>query len=73
MVARLAFQRTGASMAENNAKKLIQLDKRTIDRQLARGAVTPSEYEAYLANLPDLAEQADNIASIVYGERPEEG
>ena len=59
-------------MVETKAKKLIHLDKRTLDRQLARGVVTKEELDAYLAKLPDLADNADNIAAIVYGERPEE-
>ena len=37
-------------------KKLIHLDKRTVERQLSRGVVTKEEYDA----------------AMIYGERPEE-
>lgn len=54
---------------KKDAKPIAQLDKRVIDRSVARGFLSKSEYEAHLKGLPDLAEQADNIADKVYGER----
>ena len=58
--------------AQNPVKKLIQLDKRVLERQIARGALTQAEFDAYLEKLPDLESQADNIATLVYGANPEE-
>ena len=45
------------------------IDKRVIERSVARGAMTKAEMEAHLKALPDLADKADNIADKVYGER----
>ena len=45
------------------------LDKRVIERSVARGAMTKAEMEAHLKALPDLADKADNIADKIYGER----
>jgi hypothetical protein len=60
-------------MAEKNDKKkdskLPQLDKRVIDRMIQRGAVSRPDFEAHLKALPDLTEQADNIADKVYTEQ----
>jgi hypothetical protein len=55
-----------ASKKNPDEKPLIVLDKRLSERQKARGKITPTEYEAHLAALPDLADKADNIASLVY-------
>lgn len=58
-------------MAEKkkDAKPIAQLDKRVIDRSVARGFLSRTEYDAHLKALPDLADQADNIADKIYGER----
>lgn len=58
-------------MAEKkkDAKPIAQLDKRVIDRSVARGFMSRTEYDAHLKALPDLADQADNIADKIYGER----
>lgn len=45
------------------------LDKRVVERALAKGALSKADLDAHLKGLPDLAEQADNIADKVYGER----
>lgn len=44
-------------------------DKRVVERSVAKGALSKAEVEAHLKGLPDLADQADNIADKVYGER----
>lgn len=57
-------------MAEKKKKSdnsLARLDKRVLDRNVQRGSVSRSDVEAHLKALPDLAEQADNIADKVYG------
>lgn len=54
---------------KKDGKPISQLDKRVVERSVARGFVTKAELEAHLKALPDLADQADNIADKVYGER----
>ncbi|MCC7112701.1 MAG: hypothetical protein IT382_25645 [Deltaproteobacteria bacterium] len=54
---------------KKDAKPIAQLDKRVIDRSVARGFMSRTEYDAHLKALPDLADQADNIADKIYGER----
>ncbi|OGQ24016.1 MAG: hypothetical protein A2138_25315 [Deltaproteobacteria bacterium RBG_16_71_12] len=44
-------------------------DKRVIERAVAKGALSKAEVDAHMKALPDLADQADNIADKVYGER----
>lgn len=38
-------------------------DIRTIERNIARGLVTPEEYEAWLSSLPDEAEEGEDLAT----------
>ncbi len=47
-------------------KPIIVLDKRLVERQIARGNMSAAEFDKHLGALPDLAEKTDNIASIVY-------
>jgi hypothetical protein len=54
---------------KKDAKPIAQLDKRVIDRSVTRGFLSRTELEAHLKALPDLADQADNIADKIYGER----
>jgi hypothetical protein len=42
------------------------LDKRLVERQIAKGALSKAELEKQLKELPDLADKCDNIATIVY-------
>lgn len=44
----------------------LHFDKRLVDRFLARGEITRDELEGRLQQLPDLAEQAENIADRVF-------
>lgn len=56
-------------MAEQQKKKTDDkplIDKRLTDRLVAKGTVSRDELEKRLADLPDLADKADNIAGIVY-------
>ena len=59
-------------MAEKKKKSdsgtLNVYDKRVVDRNVQRGSISRPDLEAYLKGLPDLTEQADNIADKVYGE-----
>lgn len=48
-----------------NTEKL--LDKRTIDRRLARGTLSRASFDSHLQSLPDLAGETENIAEMVYG------
>ena len=43
------------------------LDKRIMDRMVSRGALSRTEVENHMKNLPDLTDQADNIADKIYG------
>jgi len=60
-------------MAEPKKKKsdpqTRQLDKRIVDRMVSRGQVSRTDLEAHLKGLPDLTDQADNIADKVYTEQ----
>lgn len=59
-------------MAEKKKKsdgKQVQLDKRIVDRLLQRGQVAREDFDAHLKALPDLTEQADNIADKIYNEQ----
>jgi hypothetical protein len=42
------------------------LDKRLVERQIAKGSLSRAEFDKQIKDLPDLADRADNIASIVY-------
>lgn len=42
------------------------VDKRLIDRNVSNGRISRTEVEDHLKGLPDLQDQADNIADIVY-------
>lgn len=48
-----------------NTDKL--LDKRTIERRLARGTLSRDSFDSHLQSLPDLAGETENIAETVYG------
>lgn len=45
-----------------------KFDLRTLERNLRKGLITQEEYDAYLKNLPDSADNVDNIeAEFVEG------
>ncbi len=44
----------------------ILVDKRLVERQLAKGRVSQADVDKHLQSLPDVADKADNIASVVY-------
>ena len=50
-----------------------KFDKRTIERKMKNGEITDAEYQAYLAELPDEAENAEEVETrfIYYSERVE--
>jgi hypothetical protein len=51
---------------KKDPKNLAQLDKRIVERNVQRGVVSRADVDAHLKSLPDLADQADNIADRVY-------
>lgn len=56
-------------MAENKKSEVLSellLDKRLVDRQIAKGSLSRADYEKQVKDLPDLADKAENIGSIVY-------
>lgn len=42
------------------------LDKRLVDRQVAKGALSRADLEKALKELPDLADKSENIGPMVY-------
>jgi thioesterase domain-containing protein len=54
-----------------------KLDKRTIERNLKEGIVSPKEWEKYLKSLPDASDNADFVMIVdeqrqeVFGEKQE--
>ena len=59
-------------MAEKKIKKpdntMGTLDKRIMERMVSRGALSRTDVENHMKNLPDLTEQCDNIADKIYGQ-----
>ena len=45
----------------------LKYDKRVMHRYLSEGKINQKEAEQHLETLPDLAEQCDDIAEIIYG------
>jgi hypothetical protein len=52
-------------MAEIEIK---HLDRRTVARYLARGAISQEQYDKYLAGLSDVAENSEKLEVIQPGE-----
>jgi hypothetical protein len=50
-----------------------KFDKRTIERKMKNGEVTEAEYQAYLSELPDESENAQEMETkfVYYSERTE--
>ncbi len=50
-----------------------KFDKRTIERKMKNGEVTEAEYQAYLSDLPDESENAQEMETkfVYYSERTE--
>ncbi|MDP2340711.1 MAG: hypothetical protein Q8O67_07130 [Deltaproteobacteria bacterium] len=55
-----------AEKKKSDAPSELLLDKRLVERQIAKGSLSRAEFEKQIKDLPDLADRADNIASIVY-------
>ena len=49
------------------------LDKRLAPRYLERGELDKKVYDKHISDLPDLADQADNIAELVYASSDDDG
>lgn len=50
-------------MADTLDERLI--DRRTWDRYVRNGQLDEKEYERYLKNLPDVAEKATNVETVM--------
>lgn len=50
-----------------------KFDKRTIERKMKNGEMTEAEYQAYLSDLPDESENAQEMETkfVYYSERTE--
>jgi hypothetical protein len=59
-------------MAQKSNETDPRFDKRVYERLVARGTLTKAEVEKHLSSLKDVADQADNIADLVYGQTPSE-
>ncbi len=49
----------------------MQFDKRVMQRFVTSGKMTNKELEAHLAALPDLSEQCDDIADVIFEDKHE--
>ena len=49
----------------------LQYDKRVMHRFVAEGKLTAEKAQEYLAALPDLADQCEDIANEIYSDLPE--
>lgn len=54
-------------MATPKKKDVLQFDKRVMHRYVTEGKTTHTELEAHLNALPDLSEQCEDIAELIYG------
>lgn len=59
----------GMADKKKDPKLLAQLDKRIVERNVRRGLLTRADVDGHLKSLPDLADQADNIADKVFADR----
>jgi hypothetical protein len=55
-----------ADKKKSDSKSLLAFDKRVMDRFVTRGALSRADVDTHLKNLPDLADQADNIADKIW-------
>lgn len=60
-------------MAKKTQQDIQNVDKRLVDRLVARGEISPDELDGALGKLPDLQEAAEDIASRVYSTASGEG
>ena len=44
----------------------ILVDKRVVQRQITNGKLSKEEHESYLAKLPDLEAQCEDITDLIY-------
>ena len=42
------------------------VDKRVVGRQIAKGKLSKEQYETYVAALPDLESQCEDITDLIY-------
>lgn len=54
-------------MAKKNQQDIQNVDKRLVDRVIARGDFSHDELEGALGKLPDLEGEAEDISARVYG------
>jgi hypothetical protein len=58
-----------AEKKKSSDKSALTFDKRILERNVQKGTLSKSDVDAHLKALPDLADQADNIADKVWGEQ----
>ena len=56
-------------MAQKSNEHDPRLDKRVVERMVSRGALSKADLDKHLAGLKDAADQAENIADLVYGQQ----
>ena len=44
------------------------VDRRTVDRYIARGAIADRDHEKYLKSLPDVADKAESVVTRLTGD-----
>lgn len=60
-------------MAKKTQQDIHNVDKRLVDRFVARGEFTRTDLDGALEKLPDLTDAAEDIAPRVYGATSGEG
>lgn len=59
-------------MRKEVTPRAMLLDKRVVERNIKKGLITREEYEKSLAELPDVADQAEEIRARLGEEGPSE-
>lgn len=60
-------------MAKKNEQEIQNIDKRLVDRVVARGDVSRDELDGALEKLPDLQSASEDISARVYGASSDDG
>ena len=59
-------------MRRDTTPRDMLLDRRVVQRNIRKGLVTREEYEAYLAGLGDVSDQAEEIRARLGEEEPDD-
>ncbi len=60
-------------MAKKNQQEIQNLDKRLIERIVARGDLSPDDLNGALQKLPDMEGSSEDISSRIYGASSDDG